>query len=101
AHAVLAQQVFQMVVEVCGADLRVVEQSDRRAVQDGGRCEGQRLELGIDSGGEHSDRHGFSSVRIVTAPDFSPYHGGMTAPNPPAGPPAETTSRSSGVRSAV
>jgi len=37
----------------------------------------------------------------VTASDFSAYQGGMTAPKPPAGPPAAMTSRSSGVRSAV
>src|SRR5207245_4466672 len=101
AHAVLAQEVFQMVVEVGGAYLRIVEQADRRALQHGGRCEGERLELGIDSGVEDSDSHGFSSMRIVTAKDFAPNHGGMIAPNPPDGPPAETTSRSSGVRSAV
>src|SRR6516164_6035392 len=57
--------------------------------------------MGIDSWVEDSDAHGFSSMRIVTATDFSAYHGGMIATNPPAGPPAETTSRSSGVRSAV
>src|SRR6185436_16137901 len=89
------------VVEVRGSDLSVVEEDERRAVQRGGRGEGGRLEVGIDSGVEDSDRHGFSSMRIVTATDFSAYHGGMIAPNPPAGPPAETTSRSSGERSAV
>src|SRR5438445_437664 len=100
-YVVPAQEVVQMVVEVGGADLRIVEQADRRALQHGGRCEGERLELGIDSGVEDSDSHGFASMRIVTAKDFAPNHGGMIAPNPPAGPPAETTSRSSGVRSAV
>src|SRR5262249_4056361 len=90
-----------MVVEMRGAYLRIVQQADRRAVQRGGRCERERLELGIDPGVEDSYRHVFSSMRIVTATDFSAYHGGMTAPNPPAGPPAETTSKSSGVRSAV
>src|SRR5207237_8501601 len=79
----------------------MVGEDDRRAVQHGSRCDGERLELGIDSGVEDSDPHCFSSMRIVTAKDFAPNHGGMIAPNPPAGPPAETTSRSSGVRSAV
>ncbi len=40
-------------------------------------------------------------IRVVTASDFVPYQGGMTAPNPPAEPPAAMTSRSSGERSAV
>src|SRR5262249_3274466 len=100
-HAVLAQQIFEVVVEMRGADLRIVQQADGRAVQYGGRCERERLEVGIDSGVEDSNAHGFSSMRIVTATDFSAYHGGMIAPKPPAGPPAEITSRSSGVRSAV
>src|SRR5262249_3353378 len=101
AHAGLAQQVFQGIVEGRGAYLRVVEQTDRRTVQYGGRGGGERLEVGIDWGAETSDAHGFSSMRMVTARDFAPNPGGMIAPTPPAGPPAETTSRSSGVRSAV
>ena len=42
-----------------------------------------------------------SSMARVTASAFAPYQGGTTAPNPPAGPPAATTSRSSGERRAV
>ncbi len=39
-------------------------------------------------------------IAIVTAWLLCPSHGGMTAPNPPAGPPAATTSRWSGDSSA-
>src|SRR5690348_11311779 len=93
-----------MIVEARGADLGVVEEAERGPRQRRHRWrEGQRLEVRIEPGVEHPDRHVASplvSTGTVTASDFSAYHGGTTAPNPPAGPPAATTSRSSGVRSA-
>src|SRR6185312_1904067 len=67
------------------------------------RRERQRLLVRIHPRIEHPDRHlplPSVSTRTVTASDFAAYHGGTTAPNPPAGPPAAMTSRSSGVRSA-
>src|SRR6266850_892618 len=41
------------------------------------------------------------SIAFVTARPLDPNQGGMTAPNPPAGPPAATISRSLGSRRAV
>ena len=46
-------------------------------------------------------RHASSPIRVVTASAFAPYQGGTMTPKPPAGPPAATTSKSSGDRSAV
>src|SRR5205085_12402428 len=94
------------VAEAVDPDLAVVEDPDRRALQaaerrgragGGGRAFGGRV--------EHLDRHRSSCgpqarqtpIPAVTARARFPSQGGTTEANPPAEPPAATTSRSPGV----
>src|ERR1700704_1544951 len=102
-HAVSRLQNFGHEVEkkLC-PDLRIVEQTDDCAVQRRQRrrqakCFPFRTEAWIQYSKNHRSFLDLTChTGIVTARDFFPYHGGTTAPKPPAGPPAATTSRSSG-----
>src|SRR6185312_8486187 len=100
---------LEVIEEALGADLGIVEQADRRAIERGERRSHARcLPFGVEARIEHTDAHGItlfsagpSWITSVMASDFRPYHGGTITPKPPAGPPAATTSRSSGDRSAA
>src|SRR5882672_6353123 len=108
-HAVLrTQEGFQVIEQLMDPELAVVEQPDRASRQ--GRQTGGPVTGGhglFERGIEHTNGHRVnppsvhhSSMTCVTAWALEPSHGGMIAPKPPAGPPAATTNKSAGSRSA-
>src|SRR5206468_2529752 len=107
-HAVLgAQDLLYVVEEFAAFRFAVVQQPNRRP---GERCQTFRRDDCRDSFFERRIKNTYChcnsflpsiSMAFVTARPLEPNQGGMTAPNPPAGPPAATISRSLGSLIAV
>src|SRR5262245_38732181 len=103
------EEVLDVIEEPVDIHLAVVEEADSRARERAERRrQTRRGRPGCDGRIEDGDRHTLllqqvtqSPIARVTAGDFVTDQGGTTAPKPPAGPPAATTSRSSGAASAV